>query len=80
MRPRRVAVDQQRQQHRRVVGIAATPRVRALQRRQIQRLDHVDQIARQVRFGQPFLYRGRQQIVRLAVDRAEAAHALRIRG
>ena len=60
--------------------IAATPRVRALQRRQIQRLDHIDYIARQVRLGQPFLYRGRRQVVRLAADWAEAAHALRIRG
>jgi hypothetical protein len=76
MRPRRVAVDQQGQQHRRMVGVAAAARVGTRQRRQVQGLHHIDHVARQVRFGQPVLHRRRQQIVGLAVYRAEAAHAL----
>ncbi len=57
MGSRRVAVDQQRQQQRRVVGIATATRVGALQCRQVQPFHHIDHVARQVRFGQPVLHR-----------------------
>lgn len=51
VRPRRVAVDQQRQQQRRMVGVASTAGVGSLQFRQVQPVDHIDHVARQVRFG-----------------------------
>ena len=70
---RGIAVDQQRQQHRGVVSLAALAGIRPLQFAQVQPFDHFHHVPGQMPFGQPLLYR-RQQQGRVAVNRAEAAH------
>ena len=54
-----VTVDQQRQQGGGVVRKATPPGVGLLQRTEIQSLHDLDDVARQVTFGQPILDRGR---------------------
>ena len=54
-----VTVDQQRQQGGGVVRQATPPGVGLLQRTEIQSLHDLDDVARQVTFGQPILDRGR---------------------
>lgn len=72
-----VAVDEQRQQGGGVIGLATPPGVSLLQRTQIQSLHDLDDVAREVPFGQPILHRGRQQKIDVAVDGTEVAHRLR---
>jgi len=50
MRAGGVAVDQQRQQQRRVVGVTASTSVDAFQCRQVQPFDNIHHVPRQVRF------------------------------
>ena len=69
-----VAVDQQAQQHRRVVRRRASARVLPHQIAQIKLLDDFDHEARQVTTGQPFVHRRRQQVRGVSVNGHEAAH------
>ena len=75
-----IAVDQQRQQGRRVIGGTAPATIGPLQLAQVQSFDHLGDVARQMPLGQPLLHRGRQQEVDVAVDRSEVAHRHRPSG
>ena len=69
-----IAVDQQRQQHRRVIRRRACAAILAGQRRQVQLLDNVHHKARHMVLGQPFIHRWRQQILGIAITLTEVAH------
>ena len=75
-----VAVDQQRQQRRRVIRGTALAGIGPLQVAQVQPFHHLDHVARQVPLGQPLLHRRRQEEVDVAVDRTEVAHRRRPSG
>ena len=70
----RVAVDQEADQHRRVVRGRPRSPVAPAHRRQVQTVHHLDDEPRQMPLGQPLVHRGRKQIVHVAVDRAKVAH------
>ena len=74
--PGGVAVDQQAQQHRRVVRVAAASGVLPNQLAQVQLVDDFDDKARQVILRQPFIHRRRQQVGGVSIYGNEAAHAV----
>ncbi len=76
--PGGVAVDQQAQQHRRVVCRAAASRVLPNQIVEVQLVDHFNDKARQVILRQPFVHRWRQQVGGVSINSNEAAHAVGI--
>jgi hypothetical protein len=76
VQPGGVAVDQQAQQHRRMVGIAAATRVLTRQFAQIQLVDDLHHEARQMILGKPLVHRRRQQIGSVSINGNEAAHGL----
>ncbi len=73
--PRRVAIHQDAQQHRGVIGRRTRTAVGTAHRAQVQPVNHFNHEACQVSFRQPFVYRGRHQKAGLPVSRAEVAHA-----
>src|SRR5271163_3689428 len=72
--PRRIAINQQAQQHLRVVRRRTRPAIAANKRPQIQPFNHLNHKARQMTFRQPLIYRWRQQKPRLTVHLAKIAH------
>ena len=74
----RVAIDQDAQQQRRVIGRRARAAVAPAHRPQIQAVDHLHHKAGQVLLRQPLVNRRRQKEPGLAVDRPEVAHAGRV--
>ena len=66
-----VAVDQQREQRRRVIRLAATSSIGPFQFRQVQPFHYIDYVARQVRLRQPLLHRWRQQVVGVSINRVK---------
>jgi hypothetical protein len=75
-----VAVDQDAQQHRRVVGGLTGTAVAAKHRPQIQARNHLHHEPRQMLLRQPFIHRWRHQETSVAVDRTEVLHAGKVRG
>ncbi len=71
---RRVAIDQNLQQRRRMVRFRSTSRVLPNQIGKIKLIDHLNNESRQVILIQPVVYRRRQQIVGLAVGDNEIGH------
>lgn len=69
--PRAVAVHQNRQQGRGMVGLGATTRILAGQLGEIESIDDLNNEARQVRLAEPVLDRWEQQVVSFAVGRDE---------
>jgi hypothetical protein len=76
--PRRIAVNKKTQQHSRMVGRRTGAAIIAAHRPKIEPIDHFDNEARQMLLRQPLVHRGRQQIVRLPIDRPEVAHVRRL--
>jgi len=76
--PGRVAVDQQGEQGRRVLGRATPSSVGAFQFRQVQPFHHIDDITRQMRLRQSFLHRWRQQVIDVSINRVKGHDELRI--
>ena len=72
--PRRIAIDQQAQQHARVIRGRTRAAIRLDHRRQVQLLDNLDHEARQMPLRQPLVNRGRQKKPRLPIHRTEIAH------
>jgi hypothetical protein len=72
----RVPVEQQRQEHRRVVRIATPTGIALLEPRDVELLDHVDNEPSQVIFRQPLLYTRRKQKLRVAVHGNKTRHRL----
>jgi hypothetical protein len=70
-----VAVNEQAQHHRRMVGRRAGTPILFGQRRQIQLINDVDYKARQMIFAQPVIDRGWQQKRRSAIYRTEVGHS-----
>lgn len=75
-----VAVDQQAQQHCRVVRIRASTSVLPDQLTQIKLVNDFNDKARQVIARQPLINRGRQQVGGLSVNGNEATHRLAFLG
>ena len=71
---RRVAVNQNAQQHSRVIGRGPRTAVAAAHRVKIEPVDNLHDKPRQMFLGKPLVDRGRQQEPRLAIDRAKIAH------
>ena len=69
-----VAVDQDRQQGRRVVRFGAAPRLSPDQLGQIKWVDYFHYEARQMIFAQPIIHRRRQQVRRLSTHRHKLSH------
>ncbi|MCY1551868.1 hypothetical protein D9M68_882280 [compost metagenome] len=69
-----IAVDQQAQQHGRMVCGRTPAGVLAGQLAQIELLDDLYHEPRQVIIRQPFVYRGRQQVRSVSIGGDEAAH------
>ena len=76
--PAGVAVDQQAQQHRRVMRDRTAPAVRARQRAQAQLLDDLHHETRQVVRRQPLVDRRWQQVRSVSVNGDDAAHQCRV--
>jgi hypothetical protein len=76
--PRGVAVHQDAQQHRRVVGGRAGAAVGLGHPAQVEAIDHLHYEARQVLLRQPLVNRRRQQETGVAINRAEVAHSRQI--
>jgi hypothetical protein len=76
-----IAVEQQRQQHPRMVRLGAATPVGRLQRTQVQVLHRVGHKPRQVVFRKPLLHRRWEQKRRLAIrhDETTAHHSSRVR-
>ena len=77
-RPGGVAVDQQRQQRRRVIGLTAAADIGTFQCRQVESFHDIHDVARQVRLRQPVLYRRRQQVVSVSIDRVKGHGNVRL--
>ncbi len=73
-RPRRVAVDQKRQQHRWMMRRRPSPRVPAHQPAQVQPLDDLHHEPRKVVVRQPVPHRRRQQVGRFPVSIHKTSH------
>jgi hypothetical protein len=71
---RRVAVHQNAQQQRRMVGGRSRAPVALAHRREVQPVNHFDNKARQVPLRQPFIHGWRQEKSSVAVNLAEIAH------
>ena len=56
--------------------MTASPCTGPFQRRQIQRLDHLHPVARQVGLWQPLLYRRGKQVIRISINSLEAHRGL----
>ncbi len=72
---RGIAVDEQRQEHRRVIGRRARAAVSTDQSREVQLIDDVRHKARQVVPRQPVIQRWRQQVGCVTITGTEMAHA-----
>ncbi len=74
MHPVGIPVDQQPQQHRRVMRGRAPARVLLDQIVQIEPINHFDHKAREVITGQPLVHRRRQKVGRVSINTNEATH------
>ena len=77
--PRGIAVDQNAQQKVWMIGSLTAATIAANHRPQVQAPDHLHHEPRQMPLRQPLVHRRRQQETGVAVDRAEGAHARKIR-
>ncbi len=73
---RRIAVDQQSQQHRRAIRRRTRSAILLDQLRQIQSVDNLDNKACQVSLRQPLIHRRGQQKSGVAIDRSKVAHGV----
>jgi hypothetical protein len=76
---RGIAVDQNAQQKVWMIGSLTAAAIAANHRPQVQAPDHLHHEPRQMPLRQPLVHRRRQQETGVAVDRAEGAHARKIR-
>jgi hypothetical protein len=72
--PRGVAVDEQRQEHRWMIGRRPRAAVSTNQCREVQLIDDVRHETRQVVFRQPVIERGRQEVRRVTITGTEMVH------
>ena len=72
--PARIAVDEQREQHRRVIGRRACAAIGAGHARQVELIDNLDHEPRQMTLGQPVFNRRRQQIQCRPITGAKMTH------
>ena len=64
-----IAVEQQGEQQRRMMGLFTPATITTLQLTQVQLVNDIDDKTRQMRFGAPRLYRGQKQIKGLSINR-----------
>jgi hypothetical protein len=73
-RPGRVAVNQQAQQHPGMIRSRTRASISSAHPAQVKTVDHFDDEPRQMLLRKPLVYRRRQQIPRLPINRPEIGH------
>src|SRR5208282_2936306 len=72
--PRRIAINQNAEQHSGMIGCRARAAITAAHRPKVKPIDHLHNEARQMLLRKPFVHGGRQQKPSLPINRTEVAH------
>ena len=78
-RPRRVAVNQQAQQHPGMIRRRPRASISSAHPAQVETVDHFDDKPRQMLLRKPLVHRRRQQLPRLPINRPEVRHQKKAR-